>query len=216
MGSPVSLLELVPFRVPARASYSVLGSTRDGSTLYLGKRSSRISCAIYEKGKLVRSGVNSWFRELWELSDNEPIENVYRIEYRYNRDWVRETHKDWSVLGVQWSAPSLLHHGLNMLRCGSLASRPRESDPHELFTIARNVPLDLNALPFNRVRPADKEKASLDDFLCGPLLRCLGQYRKAAGLAGDLPLRATLERLMDSVCESKLASAAFGVVPLPF
>jgi len=214
--SPVDHFSLAAYRVPTRISASAMGDSATGHSLYLGKRNSRISCCIYEKGKLVKSGKNPWFRGLWELADNEPIENVHRIEYRYNRDWVREVHGDWSVFAAELSASSLFHHGLNKLRCGTLLSRPRESDPHELFAIARAVPLDLDAVPFNRLRPADKLAASLDDFLAGPLLRCLRQYRKAADLASDLPLRATLEHLMVSVTDSAHASAAHGVGPAPF
>ena len=215
MRDPVDLLRMPVMRVPGgRMNYSIMGNEKDGQTLYLGKRSSRISAAIYQKGKLVRSGVNSWFESLWELSETENIENVYRIEYRFSRDWLREYWGAGNVQLAELSTGSLLRHGLNRVRVGSSISQPRHSRPHDLFLMAASVPEDVNPLSFNRLKPEDVAKASVEDILLGPVHRALRQFRKASELDPTIPLGDLLALLSEAVHESPRVAAEYGVDPL--
>lgn len=215
MPKPIDLLLMPPMRVPGgRMSYSIMGNEKDGQTLYLGKRSSRISAAIYQKGKLVQSGVNSWFATLWELADHENIENVYRLEYRFGRDWLREYWGAGNVQLAELSTGSLLRHGLSKIRIGSSHNQPRHSRPHDLFLMAASVPEDVNPLLFNRLKPADVAKASVEDLLVGPVLRALRQFRKASELDPTIPLGDLLAVLSEAVYDFFRVAAEYGVDPL--
>jgi len=212
---PIDFLLLPRFRVPGgRSHYSVMGNESAGQTLYLGKRNSRISAAIYEKGKLVRSGSNSWFESLWELTESENIENVYRLEYRYNRDFLREYWGAGSVQLAEHCPGSLLRHGLNRLRIGTSISQTRHSRPIDLFLMAASVPEDVQPVDFNRLKPADVAKASVEDILLGPVHRALRQFRKASGLDPTIRLGDLLTLLSEAVHESPRVAAEYGVNPL--
>lgn len=215
MREPVDLLLMPGKRVPGgRMNFSLMGNDKDGQSLYLGKRSSRISAIVYEKGKLVRSGVSSWYRSLWELSETEKIENVYRIEYRFNRDWLREYWGDGNVQLAELSTGSLLRHGLDRVRIGTSISQPRHSPPHDLFLMAASVPDDVNSITFHRLKPDDVAKASVEDILLGPVHRALRQFRKASDLDPTIPLGDLLVVLSETVHNSPRVASEYGVNPL--
>jgi len=210
----VNLLLLPSYRVPQKNHFSIMGTEDKGQTLYMGKRASRVSCAVYEKGKLVRSGKNAWFESLWELEESEKIENVYRIEYRYNRDFLREYWGNGTVQLAEHSSGSLFRHGLNRVRIGSTYNQARHSRPHDLFLVAANIPEDVDPLEFNRVKPADVSKASVEDLLVGPVLRALRQFRKASDLPPDIAFQDLLHLLSEAVYESPRVASQYGVDPL--
>lgn len=212
MPSRVNFLPLVECRVPSRASFNVMGSARDGHTLYLGKRNSRISLAVYEKGMLVKSGVNSWFRALWELGDDEEIENVYRLEYRFNRDFLREHWGKGSVLLVAHCLPDLFQLGLGRLRAGTRSSKARESEPHTLFLAASGAAGDdAHTMIFRKVRPADVIEQNVEDFLLGRFRKMIDKYRVIACLDSSAEIGDVLNHILGSIEGSKRASAGYGV-----
>lgn len=62
-----------------------------------GKSSSRsgpspMQCAMYDKSEEIRKSDKGWFIPLWAVSpDYDPEEAVWRIEYRFRREWLK-TH----------------------------------------------------------------------------------------------------------------------------
>ena len=214
----LDLHELCQNRVPVNSAAHVIENPdrSAGDSLYFGKRSSRLSACLYEKGRRVLSGENTFFRELWDIPEKD-IERVVRLEYRFSRDWIREYTAKMSVSDVLDFVPDMFWHAWQRKRCvvpGT--SRKRQADLHPLWVRLGCVGMDRRdrdghpEKTFHRLTPATSKRADVDDLLSGPFLRVIEKMRLAFSLPPGTELHEVLNACVTRVDDSERLSALFG------
>src|SRR5215469_5566003 len=84
------------------------------ATLDFGTHGSDLSCCIYNKSLEIRKSRKTWFVPIWERNGYDGTSTVWRIEFRFKRDFLASIHMNeaytllehlaslWQYATVQW------------------------------------------------------------------------------------------------------------------
>jgi hypothetical protein len=169
-------------------------------TMTIGMRGSPLSIQVYDKGREIREASGKeWMVPIWERGgawkrppDGAPIHHVWRLEIRFDLDWVADRGVR-TIAEVQTALAELLTEALTSRRLTVPSSDPNRArwPSHPLWSAARAIkPADAFA-PIGRTYTKRRLELS-DDILDGGA----GSLRTAAFLRFGDAWRDHLDDLM--------------------
>jgi hypothetical protein len=86
------------------------------ATLEFGSHGSRLSCSIYNKSLEIETSGKSWFRDIWQRNGWDGCSDVWRVEFRFRREFLHAAGIEWAydltdVLKTSWEYAAGHDHG---------------------------------------------------------------------------------------------------------
>ena len=66
------------------------------ATLEFGSHASRLSCSIYNKSLEIKTSGKEWFLDIWKRNGWDGESDVWRVEFRFRREFLRVIGLDWA------------------------------------------------------------------------------------------------------------------------